>query len=411
MSETYERWQYKTLISRLKERRVVLLAGPRQCGKTTLAKKISGKDVEYRTLDNKTNYEFALSDPSTFVKHSSRTLIIDEVQKAPDLLPAIKEIVDEDMRPGQYLLTGSANIQALPSVTESLAGRVSKIRLRPLSQGEILGKKPDFLSRAYAYEQGRKARERFDRDDIFDMAFKGGFPEAIKLDDQKRQRWHRDYTEALIERDLREIQKIQRQEAIRKLVEVLAAWSSKYMDISAIASVLSIARPTLYSYISALENLYLVEKVNAWTKTDYDRIGKQEKIFMSDSGLMASLLRWDRKQVGMDADRLGKLFETFAFNEIAAQVDVSDGTYKLFHYRDRERREIDFLVEREDQALLGIEVKASASVQKEDFKHLKWFKDNLAKGRPFTGIVLYAGESSGSMGEDMWAVPFYELWG
>ena len=154
----------------------------------------------------------------------------------------------------------------------------------------------------------------------------------------------------------------------------------------------------------------MVERVCPWINTDYARVGKQSKLFMVDSGLMTSLLSWKMDQVRFDSERSGKLFETFAFNEIMAQVDAGDGRYELFHYRDREKREIDFLVEREDNALLGIEIKAGSAVGKKDFNHMRWFQKNLAKSRTFIGIILYAGEFPASFGNNLWAVPFGFLW-
>lgn len=216
--------------------------------------------------------------------------------------------------------------------------------------------------------------------------------------------------DAILERDLQDITRIHRKNAMRELVKILAAWSGKFMDLSAIGSGLSIQRPTLESYINALEALYIMERVYPWTKTDYARVGKQSRLFMADSGLMASHLGWKMDAIRLDPDRSGKLMETFAFNEMMAQVDAGDGRYDLFHYRDREKREIDFLIEREDNALLGIEIKAGSAVDKNDFKHLKWFKNNLVKARPFVGIVLYTGEFPASFGDDFWAVPFGLLW-
>lgn len=210
---------------------------------------------------------------------------------------------------------------------------------------------------------------------------------------------------------MQEISRINRQDAMKELLRVLAAWSGKYMDISAIGSGLSIRRPTVESYINALESLYLVERVRPWTKTDYERVGKHSKLFMTDSGLMASALGWKNEQVVLDPDRSGKLIETFVFNELAAQIDSSDTEYSLYHYRDREQREIDFLIERDDGALLGIEVKSGSSIKGEHFRHLQWFKQNLAsKKRAFIGIVLYTGETAGSLGDGLWAVPFSALW-
>ena len=409
MIELYPRWQKTTIQQMMSERRVLLLTGPRQCGKTTLARELESDQTEYCTLDDGTLREAAENDPQGFIKRSTNTLIIDEVQCVPSLLPAIKKAVDEDTRPGQYLLTGSANIQSIPTVRESLAGRIAKIRLRPLAQGEMQKIAPHFIESAFE-QSFLTVRAHQDRDALLEIAFKGGFPEPMILQDRSRKRWHSDYIDAILERDLKEIAKIHRKNVIRELVNVLAAWSGKFMDLSAIGSGLSIQRQTLESYINALETLYLVERVYPWTKTDYARVGKQSRIFMADSGLMASLLKWKMDQVRLDSDRSGKLMETFAYNEIVAQVDAGDGRYELFHYRDREKREIDFLIEREDNALLGIEIKAGSAVDKNDFNHMKWFKNNLANGRPFIGVILYTGEFSASFGDNFWAIPFGLMW-
>lgn len=409
MSYKYQRWLKNIVQSAMKTRRVLLLSGARQCGKTTLARELLDKNSEYRTLDDIGLRQLAASDPNGFVKHNKSTLIIDEVQRVPALLSAIKMVVDTDTRPGQYLLTGSANIQSLPGAQESLAGRVRKLRLRTLCQGEISGCQPTFLERAFA-QDFKQNSITYERSDILKLAARGGFAEVLLLSEQERASWHKDYVQSLIERDLKDIAQISKQDAMHQLIEVLAAWSSKTIDIAGICSGLSIRRPTVESYLNALEAMYLVERVRPWIKTDYDRVGKHAKLFMNDGGLMASILGWRLNKLALDADRSGKLIETFAFNEVAAQIDASENDYNLFYYRDREKREIDLLIENDNGDLLGIEVKAASVVHQDDFKHLAWFRDNIAKERHFVGIVLYTGQLAGSMGERLWAVPFGSLW-
>ena len=407
----YQRWQKKSIDAAMKIRRVILLNGARQSGKTTLAKQLVTQSVTYRTLDDLAVRQLALNDPYGFVKHADHLFIIDEIQRAPELLSAIKLIVDEDTRPGQYLLTGSANIQSLPGTQESLAGRIRKIRLRPLCQGEILRVAPTFLKNAFHQNFPSFIHNKnFTRRELLEIAFRGGFPEAVALPSKERAAWHEDYIEALIERDLKDIAHITRYQAMRELINILAAWSGKLMDLSVMGSSLAIRRSTIESYINALEALYVVERVSAWIKTDYERVGKKDKVYMTDSGQMAALLNWHVDQIELDADRSGKLIETFIFNELSAQIDASEEKYQLFHYRDREQHEIDFLIERDDQALLGIEVKAGSSMSAADFKHLKWFQNNIANEREFIGIVLYTGETCGSMGKNLWAVPMNYLW-
>lgn len=407
---TYPRWQQPLVKQALKYSRIVVLSGTRQCGKTTLARKLASGSTGYLSLDDPQTLAAARNDLRGLVRHSQSTLIIDEFQRIPELLLAIKQVVDEDNRPGQFLLTGSSNILASPVAMESLAGRVRRIRLRLLTQGEMKKVRPGFLKAAFSgsFKTGKIAAAGDGRKRLLELALQGGFPEAVKLSRAQRRKWYGDFIESLLEYDLKDISRLRRHGALRDLVSVLAAWSGKYMNISAILSSLGIQRETVESYIEALRLLYLVEPVPPWTRTDYAQAGKQRKIFMTDSGLMASVLGW--KPGDLNPDQTGKLFETFVFNELAAHVDdEEDVRHEIFHYRDQKKREIDLLVEREDGALLGVEVKASSTVQGDDFKHLKWFQKNLAQ-KEFAGVVLYAGEDVMSFGEGMWAVPVGVFW-
>ncbi len=398
-----------SILNAIHARRVLLLNGPRQCGKTTLIRHLPIQNTVYRTLDDIALLKSAEADPQGFVKNAEGVMVIDEVQKAPLLLQAIKKVVDEDNRNGQYLLTGSANINALPNSYESLAGRIQKIRLRTLTQAEIQEAPPLFLNRAFAQEFQQKTY-REDKEQILNYCFAGGFPEVLRLQAKHRRKWHKDYIDAILERDLRDISHIHKIEIMQDLVKIVCAWSSKFMDVSAIGAHLSIRRPTLEVYLNALEILYLVEKLPPWIKTDYQRIGRQSKLFVTDCGLICSLLGWNIEEVLLDSDRSGKIVETFVYNELATQIDASDGSYVMYHYRDRENREIDFLIEKDNTALLGIEVKAGSSIAREDFKHLIWFQNSIAKTRPFVGIVLYTGEHILPFGKNLWAVPCAYLW-
>ncbi|MDR2581415.1 MAG: ATP-binding protein [Fibromonadaceae bacterium] len=402
------RFQEKSIKHALKHRRIVILSGARQTGKTTLVQQIVGKDMDYRTLDDTFLLTLAKEDPKGFVRNTvAKTMVIDEIQKAPNLIPEIKILADRNNRNGQFLLTGSANLKTLPSVTESLAGRVKNIRLRPLTMSEISSAKPLFLEKAFNKNFPLKV-EGFGKSEIMEIAFRGGFPEVIRLKKFTEQReWHKDYLITLLEHDLREIANIKRQNALKELLGVLASWSAKYMDAAAIGSSLSLNKLTLDSYINALVSLYLFEQVPPWLKTDYDRVGRRAKFYATDTGLMASILGWNKKDALLNHDRAGKLIETFVFQEIAAQIDLENAS--LYHYRDRENREIDFIIEREGGALLGIEVKAGHNVSKEDFKHLEWFSKNLAKDN-FTGIVLYSGDRTIHFSKNMLAVPTAMLW-
>ena len=409
MEKFVDRFQMRSLLEAIDTRRVLLLNGPRQCGKTTLAQHIQRKNITNRTLDDIALLKSANIDPHGFIKISKGMMIIDEIQRAPFLLQAIKKAVDENTRNGQYLLTGSANINALPSVQESLAGRIQKIRLRTLAQAELEGSPPTFLPRAFSQEFNNNCFGE-DKEQILKHCFRGGFPETISLKDTQRRRWHEDYVNAILERDLREISNVYRIEAMKDLIKIVCSWSSKFIDISAIGAHLSIKRSTLESYLNSLEILYLIERLPPWTKTDYQRVGRQSKLFVTDCGLICSLLRWNFEEVFLDSDRSGKIIETFIYNELAAQIDATDAEYAIYHYRDRENREIDFLIERSDGAFIGLEVKAGSNVGLNDFKHLMWFQNNIAKDKSFIGIVLYTGENVIPFGNKLWAIPCSHLW-
>ncbi len=408
----YQRWQKNSLEQALISRRAVVLTGPRQCGKTTLARKFVSNRNAYRTLDDLAVRQSAENDPHLFVEFapSEGTLIIDEVQKVPDLLPAIKKVLDQNNRSGQFLITGSANILNLPTVQESLAGRLGKIRLRPLSRGEIIGSNPNFLAQAFG-QKFQRPTIKSSRNDLIEAIFQGGFPEALRMEGKARKNWHIDYVDALIEHDLSDIANIRHTEVMKDLVRILAAWSSKFMDISSIGSALSVDRRTLANYISTLQAFYIVEAVPAWRKTDYDRLGKQSKLFMADTGMMTALLGWRPSDFMEDADKAGKAFETFVFCQLASEIDAAEESYYLYQYRDHDKREIDFLIERDDRSLLAIEVKSGITVKKDDFKHIIWFRETLVTKKTVTGIVLYAGEDILPFGENLWAVPIDCIWG
>ncbi len=411
MPDQILRWQCRSVENICKSSRIVLVNGARQSGKTTLVRDQLTLNTEYRSLDDPRFLKIAEIDPFGFVKHQHDTLIIDEIQRAPSLLPVIKLVVDQDNRPGQFLLTGSANVHSIPTVQESLAGRVRRVRLRPLSQGEIYHSKPSFLNRAFAQDFGHEF-EQHDLDELVNIAIRGGFAEAMSLNERDRSDWYNNYITTLLERDLADISNIRRKKAMFELVKTAAAWSSKFMDISKLSSTFSVSRATIESYLDILEAMFLMDQVLSWRKTDYARVGKRPKLFLSDSGLMSHILNWNFDLVRFDADRLGKLIETFAFNEIATLVDVGDDEYRyeMFQYRDRAQREVDFIVQRNDGALLAIEVKAGSVFGKSDFKHLTYFRDNLAGDRQFTGVVLYSGDILSSFGKNLFVVPFGYLW-
>ena len=405
----FPRWQRQPLLEARDQRRVLLLEGARQVGKTTLARDLSGEDVLYHTLDDIAIREAANRDPKGFLQNDAGMIIIDEIQHAPDLLPEIKRLVDLDTRPGQYMLTGSARLHDLPQVQESLAGRVARLRLRPLTQGEMASGPPDFLERVLNGEIGPHDPD-FSKKEFLQRALTGGYAEPGALSHRGRRRWHRDYIDAILSRDLLDITNIRKIEALRQLVEVTAAWSSKLIDIAEIARGLAINRATVENHLAALRTVFLLDRLPPWTRTDYARVGKKDRLFVTDSGLMASLLGYPEDPDRLNDDQTGKLAECLVYTELMALADVSDGRFSVYHYRDSEQREIDFLIVDDEGGFIGIEVKAGLTVRARDFRHMNWFRENLAGSRPFKGVILYSGPGILPFGDGMIAAPASALW-
>ncbi len=408
---TLGRWQNKNIEYLRQKRRIVQITGARQCGKTTAAKNITAQyNCIYHTMDNSTSFAACIADTKYFLTHDKDIMIIDEVQKAPVIITALKEIVDEDNRMGRYIITGSADIQALPQVNESMAGRLGRILLRTFSQGEILEKKPAFIENLKSLNF-HNTYEYNGKEEILDIALKGGYPETLGYDLKDIKNWCKDYINAILEKDLVDIEKIRNHQDMKKLIETTAAWSSKYMEQNAIRSALSIEKPTFNKYLTLLEIMYIIEQLPAFTKTDYERVTKKPKLFMTDTAIITSVLNYTMDKVRYDQDISGKLVESFVHHELASLVDYYNGEYSLYHFRDNAGHEIDFILQNnENNNLYAVEVKAGSNISSNDFKHIKWFKDNIVKNSNFKGIILYTGKHTLSFGENMQAVPMCALW-
>lgn len=400
------RWQENLLRELLAVRRGVHLTGARQCGKSTLSEWVAGKEMRQLSLDVAAYYKAAKDDPATFVSRTDgRTLFIDEIQKAPELLQAIKLNIDHDSSSGQYLITGSSNLLFVKAVSDSLAGRLGRVRLRTLTLGEMRGGRGDFLQRAFRHDFSAEF-EKFDKRDVIHHAFCGGYPEPMAYSERMRRVWYREYLQDLLKKDVRDVTEIRKLDALRKVAEWLLAYSSKFFELNDLGSASGLSKATLENYLGARQALYLFDAVKPWSKSDYAKLGKRTKYFAADPGLMANLLGWDEQTTYFDSDASGKLVETWVYRELAAMVDCAL-SYELTQYRDSEKREIDFLIENDAGETLGIEVKAG-TVGAEDFRHLKWFAKNQAQGR-FTGIVLYSGNATLGFGENLYAVPLFAL--
>ena len=407
----YPRFAAARVEQALADTRVVLLAGPRQAGKTTLAQALAGDARAYQTLDNATTLAAARSDPTGFVRNLDRA-VIDEIQRAPDLLLAIKESIDADPRPGRFLLTGSANLMTLPRVADSLAGRMEAIRLLPLAQSEIAGTAapPDFLARAFSSEPPVAARLLIGAA-LVEAVLSGGYPEALARKSWgRRQDWYLDYVDAIVQRDVRDIAAVDQLDRMPRLLRVLAEHSGQLVNHTGVGAALGLNHVTTQRYTSVFEQLYLLHTLPPWHGNMLKRLTKTPKLHFLDSGLLAALRGMTPERIATGRGPFGPILETFVVSELLKLAGWSDKRLSFSHYRDKDQYEVDAVIEDRRGDVVGIEVKASATVSSTDFRGLRRLAD--AVGDKFKmGLVLYDHDRSVPFGERLWAAPLSCLFG
>ncbi|HVH69702.1 MAG TPA: ATP-binding protein [Candidatus Dormibacteraeota bacterium] len=405
----FPRFAAEVVVTALRDTPVVMVTGPRQCGKTTLVRYLVASERKFITMDDDTVLAAARSDPTGLVRDLDRTTI-DEVQRAPDLLRAIKRSVDEDRRAGRFLLTGSANVLTLPQVSESLAGRIEIISLLPLSQSEIRGRKPNFLRAAFAGKVDKPAETMIGQN-LVEAVLIGGYPEMLRRKDARRRRtWALDYVKAIVQRDVREIAEVEKLDQMPRLLRVLANHTGQLTNFTQIGGQIGFDDKTTRKYVGILEQLFLVRRVEPWFRNRLKRSVKTPKLHFLDSGLLSALLGATAERVARDRAIFGPLLETFVFAEVQKHASWSDESYALYHYRDKDQDEVDLVIEMGSGSLIGVEVKAAASVNATDFKGLR--KLAGVSGDDFkVGIVLYDGEKTLTFGDHLFAAPISCLWG
>ena len=395
------------VVAALDDNPVVALLGPRQSGKTTLARQLE-PDRSLFSLDSGNHYRTAREDPAGFVRNLPARVTLDEIQRVPELLPEIKLAVDADDRPGRFLLTGSANLLLLPKVTESLAGRMELAQLHPLTEAEKECRPGRFVHTLV--EQGFRPELRPDRqaDDhaLATRLVTGGYPRVLTRAPGRVRQWHRQYLREIIERDVQEVARIRDSDNLLRLLQQLAHCTAQTYNASRLARDLELQRPTVERYLSVLERLFLVRRLPAWRRDPYLSLTKAPKLHLLDSGLAATLGGLAASDWVDRRSRMGPLLETFAVQQIIAQAEWTDPDLQVRHYRESDRLEVDAVLTR-GREVWGIEVKASATASA---------GAGLARlaarcGRDFRGgVVLYTGDSILPLGGRLLAVPVSELW-
>lgn len=389
---------------------VVLIHGPRQSGKTTLARLVGERrGYRYVSFDDDAVREAAQRDPPGFVANLPERTILDEVQRVPTLFTAIKATVDRHRVPGRFILTGSANVLLVPTLADSLAGRMGTLRLHPFAQCELARRAPRFLDALFAGSFRTRLADRLGAE-LAQRIAAGGYPAALaRRAPVRRAAWYRDYVNTEIQRDVRDLSRIRSLESLPRLLALVASHTARLLNVSDLAGPFELTRPTIHDHLALLEGVFLLIRLPAWHSNRLARLVKTPKLHAGDTGVACALLGMDADALLRDRGVFGAMIETFVLQELERQASGRDERLAFFHFRDRDGYEVDIVIERGAHTVAGIEVKAASSVMEHDFRGLRKLQE--AAGKRFAhGVVLYDGEATIPFGEQFHAVPIRTLW-
>ncbi len=396
----------------LADRPVVLLNGARQTGKSTLAQWLSqeGHPSRYITLDDATMLASARNDPTGFLSGMEGPVILDEVQLVPGLFRAIKLEVDRNRAPGRFLLTGSANVLLLPQLSESLAGRMEIHTLWPFSMGELHNCREHFIDMLFSKGNVPQVRRSCSRRELFAMVQTGGFPEVTgNREAHRRAAWQGSYITTILQRDVRELSNIEYLAAMPRLLSLLALRSMMVMNYSEISRTLGLAQNTLKRYLTLLETAFLIQTLPPWSANLGKRLVKASKMVLTDTGLASYLIGVAKEELEPEHPMTGPLLENFVAMELYKQTTWCDASVRLYHFRVQSGQEVDIIMEDAAGRVAGIEVKSSAAVTPNDFRHLRYLEETLGD-RFVRGVVLYTGEETVPFEPKLTALPITALW-
>lgn len=391
---------------------VILLNGARQTGKSTLVRQMADwHQAQYFTLDDNNILLAAQSDPIAFINNLSGNVILDEIQRAPGIFLAIKKVVDEARTPGRFILTGSANVLLLPTVADSLAGRMDIYTLWPFSQGEILGQQDNFIERIFRKNFICRTQSALNKEDYIDLIVRGGYPEIVleRKEQTRKNRWYDAYLTSIIQRDIRDLMHIEGSTHLPQLLELLATRSGTLVNFADISREIGYPQTTLKRYFSLLTMTFLVSLLPAWHENFAKRVSKAPKLLLADTGLLCHLLRVDKARLLNEPYLLGRVLENFVILELLKQSGWSESAVKFYHWRTHSGDEVDLIIENQRGDIVAIEIKSAATIHQSDLKSLRLLADNLGE-RFCRGILLYTGANAISFSNKIMAVPINALW-
>lgn len=410
MTEIRDRHLRPAIVDALDDTRVVVVSGARQAGKSTLVKLAVGNraGTEFRRLDRPNDLAAAKLDPETFVRSKS-LLVIDEVQRAPELVLPIKARVDDDNRPGQFLLTGSARLLGLRNLPDSLIGRSETIELWPFSQGELEGGIEQFVDRLFDDHDLPPFESELLKPEYLERALAGGYPEAVRRTPSRRDKFFDSYINDLIDRDITQLSEIQRRPDLIRLLALLADRMATTISVQNISETLASPKSTIDRYIALLEEVFVIKRLSGWATSATSRAVQKQKCFFVDSALAAHLAGWTSLSLRRNEAASGQLLEGFVISEVCKQLGWSRTAARPYHYRDRDGREADLILEGRDGRIVAIEVKAGATVRAEDTRHLRFLRDSIGE-RFHRGIVLSTSDRIMRVSDRIDVAPIAFLW-
>lgn len=400
------------VLSALQDSPVVFVSGARQTGKSTLAKWIADTrhPARYITLDDATVLAGAKTDPQGFVAGLAGPVVLDEVQRVPELFLAIKSAVDQDRRPGRFLLTGSADVLLLPRLSEYLVGRMEIVTLWPFSHGEIDGVVEGFVDAVFARDFSPFSAQSSQPHDVLERIAVGGYPEAVaRTTTDRRRAWFSSYVTTVLSRDVRDLANIEHLETLPRLLSVLASRSTSMLNFADLSRTLGVPQTTLKRYLALLKQTFLIQFMPAWSANLGKRLLKSPKLVLIDTGLIGHLLGFEPQTPESRPELVGALLENFVALELKKQATWSRVKPGIYHFRTAAGQEVDIVLEDASGRVVGIEVKASRTVRFEDFRGLRYLSDLLGE-RFLRGIVLYRGEQPVPFGPNLYALPLSMLW-
>ena len=411
MFARYSKEQVKIALS---DTPVVFVMGPRQVGKTTLVQSLIEEEKsdkwEFFSLDDKIQYDVVQNDRIGFIRNLPKEhVVLDEAQRIPNLFRAIKQSVDENRKPGRFILISSANALLIPGIADSLVGRVEVIKLNPASECELRNERPTFLNKLLNQEYFSSQDVRV-RDYLLKRVVTGCYPEPLQCNNSELSaNWYREFLNTFIRHDFHHLPQIDHPEKLIDLLILVAFGAGELRNLTELAKKIGVNRTTAKKYVGLLEVSFLVERLPAWYSSEYQRLVRAPKLYPVDTGLMCAIRGLNEERLLKKPKDFGIAVKTFVYNELLKQAVWIDDRLKFSHYRDKDKVEVDFIIENAAGDCFAIEVKSGATLTSKDFVGLKRFKE-IAGDRFKLGVILYDGDRTSAFGDRLFTVPLGSLW-